>query len=104
MNFVLACCAQVSPIHRHRVREPAEKIVTKVRKESSKVGLEINFKKTKTMITSRTLEGKIIVIKVGDEISQYFNKSTNTFIHVPKSQRRLDLVQRKKLKEQSMQR
>ena len=55
-------------------QENLQKVVTKVREESSKAGLEMNVKKTKTMIISRKPEGKKIEIKVGDEILQQVHK------------------------------
>ena len=55
-------------------QENLQRVVTKVREESSKAGLEMNVKKTKTMIISRKPEGKKIEIKVGDDILQQVHK------------------------------
>ena len=45
-----------------------QKIVTKVRDVSSKAGLDMNVKKTKTMIISKDPEGKKLNIRVGNEV------------------------------------
>ena len=49
-------------------------IVTKVQTESSKAGLEMNIKKTKTMLIARDTENKKVEIKVNDEILQQVYK------------------------------
>ena len=47
-----------------------QKVVDKVKEASSKAGLEMNVKKTKTMVTSRKPENKSLDILVNDEILQ----------------------------------
>ena len=44
-----------------------QKIVDQVKEESSKAGLEMNVKKTMTMVISKNPEGKQLEIKVGDQ-------------------------------------
>ena len=51
-------------------KENLQKIVDKVKVISSNGGLEMNVKKTKTMITSRKPENKTLEIRVNDEILQ----------------------------------
>ena len=51
-----------------------QNIVTKVQIESSKAGLEMNVKKTKTMIISRDAENKKIEVRVNNEVLQQVNK------------------------------
>ena len=47
--------------------EKLQKVVTKVKEESSKAGLDMNVKKTKVMIISKEPTGKAVEIKVNDE-------------------------------------
>ena len=54
--------------------ENLQDVVTKVREESSRAGLDMNVKKTKTMIISRKPQGKSVQIKVGDETLQQVHK------------------------------
>ena len=54
--------------------ENLQNIVTKVKEESGKAGLQMNVKKTKTMLISRKPEGKKIEIKVDNEMLQQVNK------------------------------
>ena len=51
-------------------KDNLQKVVDKVKEESSKAGLEMNVKKTKTMVTSRKPENKSLDILVNDEILQ----------------------------------
>ena len=44
--------------------ENLQKVVTKVKEVSSKGGLDMNVKKTKTMVNSKEPEGKKVDIKV----------------------------------------
>ena len=55
-------------------KDNLQKIVNKVKEVSSRGGLEMNIKKTKTMITSRKPENKSIEIKVDNEILQQVHK------------------------------
>ena len=55
-------------------KDKLQDIVTMVQKESSKAGLEMNVKKTKTMLIARDVENKKVEIKVNDEILQQVNK------------------------------
>ena len=55
-------------------KDKLQKIVTKVQEESSKAGLEMNVKKTKTMIISRDAENKKVEVKVNNEILQQVNR------------------------------
>ena len=50
-----------------------QKIVTQVKSASSKAGLDMNVKKTKTMLLSKHPEGKKLEIKVDDNILQQVN-------------------------------
>ena len=50
--------------------ENLQRVVDKVKENSSKAGLEMNVKKTKTMLTSRKPENKSFEIEVNDEILQ----------------------------------
>ena len=45
-----------------------QKIVTKVKEESSKAGLDMNVKKTEAMVLSKDPSGKTVEIKVNDEV------------------------------------
>ena len=47
--------------------ENLQKVVTKVKEVSSKGGLDMNVKKTKTMINSKEPKGKKVEIKVNGE-------------------------------------
>ena len=51
-----------------------QEIVTRVKEESSKVGLDMNVKKTKTMFISRDPEGKKADIKVDSETIKQVGK------------------------------
>ena len=55
-------------------KDKLQDIVTMVQKESSKAGLEMNVKKTKTMLIARDVENKKVEVKVNDEILQQVNK------------------------------
>ena len=55
-------------------KDKLQNIVTMVQKESSKAGLEMNVKKTKTMLIARDVENKKVEVKVNDEILQQVNK------------------------------
>ena len=55
-------------------QDKLQEIVTRVKEESSKVGLDMNVKKTKTMIISREPEGKKVDIKVDNETIQQVGK------------------------------
>ena len=55
-------------------KDNLQKIVNKVKEVSSRGGLEMNVKKTKTMVTSRKPENKTIEIKVDNEILQQVHK------------------------------
>ena len=48
--------------------EKLQKVVTKVKDESGKAGLDMNVKKTKTMVLSKDPKGKQVEIKVNGEI------------------------------------
>ena len=48
--------------------EKLQKVVTKVKDESSKGGLDMNVKKTKTMVLSKDPKGKQVEIKINGEI------------------------------------
>ena len=49
-------------------QDKLQKVVTKVEEESSKAGLDMNVKKTKTMVHSKEPEGKKVDIKVNGVI------------------------------------
>ena len=51
-----------------------QQIVTKVRDATSKAGLDMNVKKTKTMIISKDPEGKKLNIRVGNEVLEQIEK------------------------------
>ena len=51
-------------------KDNLQKIVNKVKEVSSKAGLEMNVKKTKTMSTSRKPENKSFDIIVNNEVLQ----------------------------------
>ena len=53
-----------------------QEIVTKVKVESGRAGLDMNVKKTKTMIISRDPERKKVEIKVNNETLQQVDKFT----------------------------
>ena len=55
-------------------QDKLQEIVTRVKEESSKAGLDMNVKKTKTMIISRDPEGKKVDIKVDNETIQQVEK------------------------------
>ena len=55
-------------------KDKLQNIVTKVQEESSKAGLEMNVKKTKTMIISRDAQNKKVEVKVNNEILQQVNR------------------------------
>ena len=55
-------------------RDKLQEIITRVKEESSKAGLDMNVKKTKTMIFSRDPVGKKIDIKVDNETLQQVEK------------------------------
>ena len=55
-------------------KDKLQDIVTIVQKESSKAGLEMNVKKTKTMLIARDVENKKVEIKVNNEILQQVDK------------------------------
>ena len=55
-------------------QDQLQEIVTRVKDESSKAGLDMNVKKTKTMIISRNPEGKKVDIKVDNETIQQVEK------------------------------
>ena len=55
-------------------QDKLQEIVTRVKEESSKAGLEMNVKKTKTMIISRDPEGKKVDIKVDNKTIQQVEK------------------------------
>ena len=55
-------------------QDKLQEIVTRVKEESSKAGLDINVKKTKTMIISRDPEGKKVDIKFDNETIQQVEK------------------------------
>ena len=57
-----------------------QKIVTQVKSASSKAGLDMNVKKTKTMLLSKHSEGKKLEIKVDDNILQQVNDDLGTRI------------------------
>ena len=48
--------------------EKLQKVVTKVKEESGKAGLDMNVKKTKAMVLSKESNGKKVNIKVNNEI------------------------------------
>ena len=51
-----------------------QKIVSKVKEESSKAGLDMNVKKTKTMIISKQPKGKLLDIKVDNQSLEQVDK------------------------------
>ena len=55
-------------------KDNLQKVVDKVKEVSSKAGLDMNVKKTKTMITSRKPENKSIDIIVNNEVLQQVEK------------------------------
>ena len=59
-------------------KDNLQKIVNKVKEVSSKAGLEMNVKKTKTMLTSRKPENKSFDIIVNNEVLQ----QVETFIYL----------------------
>ena len=53
-----------------------QKVVDKVKEVSSKAGLDMNVKKTKTMLLSKHPEGKKLEIKVNDSILEQVDNCT----------------------------